>query len=99
MKITKYFLLAFIVFTSCNSGGDKQSVTRTNYGNNIIVVTDLSNRVLNDRKLSDPMIIQTITSDLKKMFQQSINVGINDKFYLTTFNDQDFKSFLIQYLE
>lgn len=64
--------------------------TKTNYGHNIILAVDLSNRILNDRKYDDPEIVRLVTANLKTLFQQAIDVGINDKFYLTTINDKDF---------
>lgn len=93
MKITSHLFFLLLILSSCNCKYDKDVISHTNYGHNIVVVTDLSNRILNTRKLNDPGIVQIITADLKTFFQQSIDFGINDKFFLTTFNDQDFKNF------
>lgn len=67
--------------------------SKTNFGHNIILAVDLSNRILNERRYDDPEIVQLVGSNLKTVFQKGIDLGINDKFYLTTINDKDFNSF------
>lgn len=92
------FLL--IVLHACDCKSPKHATNeptiekiQVNYGHNVIVLVDLSNRILNHRMLSDPDIVEVITSNLKTLFQNSIDKGINDKFYLTSINDQDLKNF------
>lgn len=63
-----------------------------NYGYNIIVAVDLSNRIKDDRKYDDPTVIRLITDNLKAVFQKGVDVGISGKFLLTTINPEDFKA-------
>ncbi|HRH49810.1 MAG TPA: hypothetical protein PLP23_13735 [Panacibacter sp.] len=94
-SVYKAFTPLLLLISSCGSGDQNSTVIqkvapKVNYGYNIIVAVDLSNRILNNRHLQDPDVVKLITDNLKNIFQNSINVGINDKFYLTTINDEDF---------
>ena len=102
MKLSNNLLLFIIFLAGCtsldrpDSGNVVSSTSATspqiNYGHNIIVAIDMSNRILKRRRYEDPTIIKLITDNLKPAFQKSIDLGINGKFYLTTINDDDFKN-------
>src|SRR5262245_31044028 len=97
----RYKIFAFIAaffLCACNSNNadktiDKDSNTgpetydHTNYGYNIVVASDLSNRILNERKYDDPQILEMITAKLKRIFQKSADLNINGKFLFTTINN------------
>jgi hypothetical protein len=68
-------------------------IARINYGYNIVVVSDLSNRIVNDRAYDDPQILALITAKLRTLFQKSADLGMNGKFFFTTINKNDFKNF------
>jgi hypothetical protein len=87
-----YYILIFFL-ASCNGcpPGEGTVSRNTNYGYNIIVAFDISNRILSSGRYTDPEILQLVTNNLKTVFQKSIDVGIPAKFYLTTINNNDFK--------
>ena len=74
-------------------GNNNEQSNHTNYGYNIVVVADLSNRIMNNRLYDDPQILELITSKLKNLFQKSADVGINGKFFFTTVNSLDLTRF------
>src|SRR5690242_10089734 len=89
-----YFFIS-IILMSCSTGdtGPHAPTKSINYGYNIVVAFDLSNRILASGRYSDPKILKLTTDKLKTLFQKSINVGVNGKFYFTTINENDFEGF------
>lgn len=90
-----YLSLVYITLSSCSTcSGDitetSDKIPVTNYGHNIVVAIDLSNRVLNKRTYEDPTVVQLITDNLPTVFRQSAQININDKFSLVTINESDF---------
>jgi hypothetical protein len=96
MKLfNKIIWLLLFTMASCSNtdAGPTTFAKNTNYGYNIIVAFDLSNRILREGNYDDPEILKLITDNLKTIFQKSIDVGINSKLYVTTINNDDFAGF------
>jgi hypothetical protein len=72
------------------SGSNTPGKSHTNYGHNIVVAIDLSNRIKESRKYDDAAIVRIITNNLRDAFEKGIEAEINGKFMLTTINSNDF---------
>lgn len=95
MKLTYlFFSLSIFIYYSCTTdvGKSENSTsvqTKVNYGHNIIVLVDFSNRIKDTKPVADSQIIGVIMSRLKSLFQSSIDKGIYDKLIITSVNTND----------
>lgn len=76
----------YILLYSCRSADIEKPGVIVNYGNNINILVDFSNRILNNRPLSDTDIINEISDNLKPIIERSIERQINDKFFIRSIN-------------
>lgn len=85
-------LLAFyviVIFVSCSrsSGSNEaQKQPKINYGNNIVLLSDLSNRVLHPKSIHDTTIIFSIIDKLKPLIEKSVELNIDDRFKFYSIN-------------
>jgi hypothetical protein len=80
------YILSFgVLLISCGGKNDVNH-EQVNYGNNIVVLTDLSNRILRNKAVHDTTIIFSIIDRLKPMVEKSIDLGVEDKFKFYSVN-------------
>ncbi|MBL6446100.1 hypothetical protein JMN32_07265 [Fulvivirga sp. 29W222] len=89
MKNLLMYVIAFGIFFGCSSKAvDKEHkvIKRINYGHNIVILADLSNRVLRQKSLHDTTIIYNIIDKLKPFFEKSVDLNIYDRFAFYSIN-------------
>jgi hypothetical protein len=85
-----FTIILFLMILTCCSKVSKnkevQEPQKVNYGHNIIILTDLSNRVLQPKSIHDTTIIFNIIDKLKPLIEESVELNIDDKFKFYSIN-------------
>lgn len=76
----------FCLLNSCISKIENDNSLKINYGHNIVVLADLSNRVQQIKSINDTTIIFSIIDKLKPLIEKSIDLNIDDKFNFYSIN-------------
>ena len=81
-------LLATPFLLQCSASSiDTESEKPINlYGNNIVVLSDLSNRVLQSKSVSDTTIVFSVLDELKPLIKKSIERNTSDRFKFYSVN-------------
>ena len=83
-------LIIFVTFiANCSTvtpSAENDRIEKVNYGNNILILSDLSNRILRKKSIHDTIIISKVIDKLKPLIEKSIALNIYDKFNFYSIN-------------
>ncbi len=90
IRISYIILSALLFISSCTK---KQEVDNpqakkvvTSYGNNIVVLTDLSNRIDSKKSVHDTTILGIVVKNMKGLIQNSLQYNIKDRLKIRSIN-------------
>ncbi len=86
---TSLLIIFVTLLANCStvtSSTENDKSEKVNYGNNIVILSDLSNRILRKKSIHDTIIISKVIDKLKPLIEKSMELNIYDKFNFYSVN-------------
>ncbi|MDN5214964.1 hypothetical protein QQ020_22985 [Fulvivirgaceae bacterium BMA12] len=86
---TQLLIILVTLLANCStvtSSIENDTSEKVNYGNNIVILSDLSNRILRKKSIHDTIIISSVIDKLKPLIEKSVELNIYDKFNFYSVN-------------
>ena len=86
---TQLLIIGVALLTNCStvtSPNENDQSVKVNYGNNIVILSDLSNRILRKKSIHDTTIIFNVIDKLKPLVEKSVELNIYDKLNFYSIN-------------